>query len=105
MKSFQKTVEDFVCEHCGKEVFGNGFTNHCPECLWSKHVDINPGDRMESCGGMMRPDQILVSGDEYDVLQICEKCGYTRKNKIIKEDNFETVLKLSKEKVEEYFKG
>ena len=24
---------------------GNGYTNHCPKCLWSKHVDINPGDR------------------------------------------------------------
>lgn len=45
MKHFTKTVEDFICAHCGTHVRGNGYTNHCPECLWSKHVDNNPGDR------------------------------------------------------------
>ena len=43
--SFTRKVEDFTCEHCGREVHGNGYTNHCPHCLHSKHVDVNPGDR------------------------------------------------------------
>ena len=53
-KLFQKTVEDFICEHCGNKVAGDGYTNHCPNCLWSKHVDVNPGDRAAICGGMMK---------------------------------------------------
>jgi Zn finger protein HypA/HybF involved in hydrogenase expression len=48
---FKRTIEDFTCEHCGEQVTGNGFTNHCPQCLWSKHVDIDPGDRLALCGG------------------------------------------------------
>jgi hypothetical protein len=47
-KRFQKTVEDFVCEHCGHPVAGNGYTNHCSQCLWSKHVDDNSGICVES---------------------------------------------------------
>ncbi|MFN2146641.1 MAG: RNHCP domain-containing protein, partial [Anaerolineales bacterium] len=35
---FQRRIEYFICEHCGAEVSGVGFTNHCPVCLWSKHV-------------------------------------------------------------------
>ena len=55
MKGFTKTVEDFNCAHCGAVVHGNGYTNHCPHCLYSRHVDNNPGDRLATCGGMMRP--------------------------------------------------
>ncbi|MFA6992594.1 MAG: RNHCP domain-containing protein, partial [Candidatus Gracilibacteria bacterium] len=40
-KRFSRTIEDFVCEKCGAKVKGDGYTNHCPKCLWSKHVDIN----------------------------------------------------------------
>jgi len=52
-KRFQKRIEDFVCERCGAFVKGTGYTDHCPECLWSKHVDVNPGDREAECGGLM----------------------------------------------------
>lgn len=38
-KNFTRVIEDFICENCGTEVKGNGYTNHCPKCLWSKHVD------------------------------------------------------------------
>ena len=39
--------EDFICENCGKDVEKSSYTarDHCPYCLYSKHVDINPGDR------------------------------------------------------------
>ena len=57
-KKFTKRVEDFICEKCGTKNVGTGFTNHCFKCLWSKHVDINPGDRAESCQGMMEPFKI-----------------------------------------------
>src|SRR3989338_8156335 len=44
-RRFQRTKEDFTCERCGFFVRGSGYTNHCPQCLWSKHVDVNPGNR------------------------------------------------------------
>lgn len=54
-KKFQRCTEDFDCGHCGFRVQGNGFTNHCPQCLWSAHVDINPGDRAATCRALMEP--------------------------------------------------
>jgi len=95
MKKFQKRKEDFVCENCGMEVVGSGYTNHCPECLWGKHVDVNPGDRAADCGGMMKPVAVEVKGDQYILLHKCEKCGFERKNKVGEGDSFETVLKIS----------
>lgn len=94
---FKRTVENFVCEKCGAEVVGDGFTNHCPQCLWSKHVDIEPGDRKATCGGMMRPTEIVKEGKEYSVIHVCEKCGFSKKNKLQKEDNFDMVLQISAE--------
>ncbi|GIW69886.1 MAG: hypothetical protein KatS3mg101_0633 [Patescibacteria group bacterium] len=54
-KLFQKKKENFICKNCGYFVIGNGYTNHCPRCLYSEHVDINPGDRANTCEGLMEP--------------------------------------------------
>ena len=94
-KKFQRTIEDFACEKCGFTVKGTGYTNHCPQCLWSKHVDVNPGDRAEDCGGMMEPVGALKRAGKYEVLQRCIKCGFERKNKLGAEDNFQTLVALS----------
>ena len=94
-KLFQRTIEDFECEHCGEEVSGNGYTNHCPKCLWSKHVDKNPGDRAEKCGGMMKPVGFEKRGSDYIIFQHCILCGFERKNNFTKGDDFEVLLKLS----------
>jgi len=95
---FKRTIEDFTCEQCGEVVTGNGFTNHCPQCLWSKHVDVDPGDRLAECGGLMRPTEVQKKGQEYTIVQVCEKCGFTRANKAQKEDNFDMVLQIAAEK-------
>ena len=92
---FKKTKENFVCENCNKKVKGNGFTNHCPSCLHSKHVDIFPGDRAEKCGGLMKPISKEENGGEWSVTHKCQKCGTTKKNKISKEDNFDCLIKIS----------
>ena len=57
MKQFTKRDESFICENCGKEVGELGYTSrdHCPHCLYSKHVDINPGDRLNTCKGLLKP--------------------------------------------------
>ncbi len=91
MKKFKKTVENFKCENCGKEVKGDGYTNHCPFCLWSKHVDINPGDRKESCGGAMEPIETYYESDSWFVIHKCKKCGEKKKIKLNKRDNLRVV--------------
>ena len=82
MRKFQRKIENFVCEHCGRTVTGNGYTNHCPDCLYSKHVDIAPGDRAAACGGLMRPVGSELKGGDYFVQHECTRCGFRRKNKI-----------------------
>ncbi len=85
--SFTRTIENFTCEHCGEMVQGNGYTNHCPKCLWSKHVDVDPGDRAATCGGLMPPVSLERAGDEWSLTHRCEKCGHEKRNKTSKEDN------------------
>jgi hypothetical protein len=96
-KKFTRTIENFACEHCGREVIGNGYTNHCPQCLWSKHVDKNPGDRAEACGGMMEPVAAEKDRGEYQILHKCTVCSFARRNKLEKTDNFDSYIALSKD--------
>jgi len=94
MKGFTRTIENFTCEKCRAEVIGNGYTNHCPKCLWSKHVDVNPGDRAGKCGGMMKPTSFEKRSKDYVIVHLCTLCGFERKNNFTKEDNFEILLAL-----------
>ena len=94
--SFTRTIEDFSCEHCGFEVKGTGYTNHCPKCLWCKHVDVNPGDRSATCLGMMEPVGVETIGGEQRILHRCIKCGFERKNKVGEGDDFDAVLAVVK---------
>jgi hypothetical protein len=98
--TFIKKKEDFVCENCKEEVSGNGYTNHCSFCLYSKHVDISPGDRKAGCGGLMEPISIEVEGQEYSIIHKCVICSHTKKNKISSKDNFDKVLDLAKKRVQ-----
>ena len=93
--SFQKNKEDFVCEHCGLQIRGNGYTNHCPKCLYSKHVDIFPGDRQEVCGGLMVPVAMEIKNGETSIVHKCERCGTVRKNRKSFDDNINEIIKLS----------
>ncbi len=97
-KNFQRRIEDFVCEKCGHPVVGNGYTNHCCECLWSKHVDIKPGDRAENCRGMMKPVDLVNRDGTFYIVQQCLNCGFRRKNKVNKGDNFNALVDLSSQK-------
>ena len=94
-KKFQKKVEDFVCAHCGTRVKGSGYTDHCPKCLWGKHVDINPGDRRSKCRGIMKPIGAEMKRGEYIIHYQCTKCGYRHKVKAASKDDFEEILKLA----------
>ncbi len=101
---FKKTKEDFVCEHCGNKVSGTGFTNHCPKCLWSKHVDIFPGDRLEACRGMMEPVSVERKGDSYILAQKCVTCGKEARIKVSQNDDFDEVVKIAKKSVDDFMR-
>lgn len=91
-RRFTRTVEDFTCENCQRLVHGNGYTNHCPGCLWSKHVDIYPGDRAASCGGLMDPVQVELEQDRYVLTHRCLVCGHVKRNQISDIDDFDAIL-------------
>jgi len=100
MRKFQRTIEDFTCEKCGAFVKGNGYTNHCPDCLWSKHVDINPGDRLNHCQGLMKPVDILFKNQIWQLVHQCEKCGELKNIKLNTQNlNIEKIAALIKEKL------
>jgi len=94
-KKFTKVTEDFTCSNCGEVVKGNGYTNHCPHCLYSKHVDTYPGDRAAECCGLMVPKEVQVKGGAYTITHKCKKCGHTKPNKVSSEDDFNQVVKIS----------
>ncbi len=98
MGNFTVIDEEFICENCGKKVSKLGYTcrDHCPYCLYAKHVDINPGDRLEKCHGMLEPIGIENNSKKgYVIVYKCKKCGQIRKNIVAKDDNMNLVIKLS----------
>ena len=98
MKQFTKRDEEFVCENCGKKVSKLGYTSrdHCPHCLYSKHVDNMPGDREAECRGLLKPIQVeLDSKKGYVIIYKCEKCGAIRKNKAAVDDDKDLLIKLT----------
>ena len=94
-KKFRRTIEDFVCEQCGAFVVGDGYTNHCPHCLWSKHVDVNPGDRAAACLGLMEPVSLEGASPRYRILHRCVKCGYEKRNDASDKDDPKQLIALA----------
>lgn len=90
--TFIAKQEPFTCEKCGKPVddLSNGsYRNHCPFCLYSKHVDKEgPGDRLSECGGLMMPlGLIQSSGKGWILVHECITCGKRIKNKAAPDDD------------------
>ena len=97
MKRFNMIDEDFICENCHEKVEKLNITarDHCPVCLYSKHVDINPGDRKNTCHGLMKPIGIEKYKDTYKIIYKCLKCNMLHKNKIAIDDNMDLIIELS----------
>lgn len=97
MKRFNELDEGFICDNCGKKVNPLGYTSrdHCPYCLYSKHVDIMPGDRSNTCCGLLKPIEIEKYKDIYKIIYKCEKCHTTHKNIIAKDDDMNEIIKIS----------
>lgn len=94
---------NFICENCGNEVKAltdGSYRNHCPKCLYSKHLDYKPGDRLSDCFGMMKPISVKYNSKKgYQIIHKCMDCGYVICNRITEDncqpDNFEEVIKLT----------
>ncbi|GCE47557.1 RNHCP domain-containing protein [Thermosporothrix hazakensis] len=92
--------EVFKCRHCKRFVCplpsGGKHRNHCPFCLYSRHVDAKkPGDRLSECGSVMQPVARFVRNAGEDVLvHRCLGCGVERFNRIAADDDYELMLSL-----------
>ena len=92
--------EEFICENCHQNVEKLNYTarDHCPYCLYSKHVDINPGDRANECQGLLKPIDIEKFKDTYKIIYQCEKCGEYHKNILAMDDDMNSVIAVSSKK-------
>lgn len=90
----------FHCVHCGSEVPTEAsqtkHRNHCPICLWSRHVDESIGDRKSTCLSSMEPLGLTIKrdGGELMIVHRCTGCGKIGKNRTAGDDNAASVAAL-----------
>ncbi len=101
----------FRCAACGAFVMveeqysGVGNRNHCPYCLWSRHLDSHAaGDRLSACKARMKPVGLtlkktrkkygLGQHGELMLIHLCEECGKISINRIAADDDVETILRI-----------
>lgn len=85
-------TEPFACKVCGRLVVpggaGSDHRNHCPYCLSSQHLDVDPGDRAAHCGGVMEPIAVWVrKKGEWAIIHCCRICGALSSNRIAADDD------------------
>jgi DNA-directed RNA polymerase subunit RPC12/RpoP len=106
---------EFRCLHCGALVSvdpllsGVNNRNHCPYCLWSRHLDLhNPGDRLAACKGKMQPVGLSRKpgrnkyaprrAGELLLVHLCAECGKVSLNRLAADDDpehLEAVLRAA----------
>ena len=99
----------FKCLHCHYHVSteplyaGVQNRNHCPYCLWSKHLDLyQSGDRMAICKAGMRPVALTLKQahkkyarphqGELMIVHHCDGCGKISINRIAADDDPDRIL-------------
>lgn len=95
----KKENTSFVCEHCAREIKPikkGSYRNHCSYCLYSKHLDIKPGDRSSMCYGLMKPvGQRIHPKKGIQLVHKCEQCHHIHYNKIDEsEDDMDIIVTL-----------
>lgn len=103
--------EIFICRHCQATVStqsnlaGVQNRNHCPYCLWSRHVDLlHAGDRLSACKAIMEPIGLTVKhrrnkyrhGRDGELMLIhrCSECGRLSINRIAADDLIECLMDI-----------
>lgn len=93
----QSRAENFRCQHCGFDVpmqaVGSTQRNHCPRCLWSRHVDEEVGDRRSTCLASMEPIALSLkaNGGELMLVHRCCGCGKVGRNRLSADDDTKAV--------------
>lgn len=96
-----KNDNGFICQHCGKTVGPLKYTsrNHCPYCIHSIHIDNVPGDRANTCLGIMEPIDVEPSSKKgYIIVFRCTKCKEVKRNKMADDDDYDKILEICKNK-------
>ena len=114
MRAYSKdTNADFTCKQCGflvsvdRAASGVINRNHCPYCLYSRHVDLHrAGDRLCACKGLMKPVGITIknSRDKYAIMQKgelmlvhrCTSCSRLSINRVAADDDPTKLLAVFK---------
>ncbi|HEX7557051.1 MAG TPA: RNHCP domain-containing protein [Leptolinea sp.] len=103
--------QNFKCVQCGnfvnagREHSGVNNRNHCPYCLWSRHMDLHsPGDRKADCKSRMEPIGLTIkqtckrygqhNPGELMLIHLCTGCGKYSINRIAADDDTPTVFRL-----------
>ena len=94
---FQKRNEGFVCINCGKDVkfHPSSSRDHCNYCLFGLHVDNEPGDRNNSCRGVLEPIGLRKKGGKEQIVYRCVKCRNVVYCITAPDDDFNTILELT----------
>ena len=102
---------DFNCLHChnfvsaGVILSGVNNRNHCPYCLWSRHLDWQAaGDRLSACKAGMRPIGLTVKRTrkkygsvgqgELMLIHHCTDCGKFAINRIAADDDGKAAMEI-----------
>jgi hypothetical protein len=110
MRNHNSSFGDFSCAHCHSLVSaahmlsGVNNRNHCPYCLWSRHLDLfAAGDRLSACKAPMRPVALTMkrSRNKYStdrgelmLVHICSQCGAASINRIAADDVPELIMTI-----------
>jgi hypothetical protein len=65
-----------------KPLTNGSYRNHCPRCLSSLHLDVQPGDRRASCGGVMDAVALRRTAKGMQIVHRCRRCGIERPNRV-----------------------
>jgi len=103
--AFKMLNENFICENCKKEITKHpewSARNHCPFCLYSKHLDKDfPWDRESNCLWLMWPFDIDYRKNKwYMIKHKCVKCNKEILNKIAPDDDFLEFIKKRNKKLD-----
>jgi hypothetical protein len=100
MGSRRRGPGTFRCRNCGLDVPahapGTEHRNHCPSCLWSRHVDDVPGDRAANCDAAMEPVGVSSRRNgEWALVHRCRGCRTVHLNRIAGDDNPLALMQLA----------
>lgn len=96
----------FKCRHCKRQVpinpyMGTANRSHCNICLWSRHADRKPGDRLANCMNGMKPIGLTFRIEnnagrlgEIMLIHKCTACDKASINRIAADDLEASILQV-----------